>query len=729
MGRTAESPEVVAPFGRSVRALPLLLLLIAPASGVAAQDDPIVPIAQLVRRHADDAALAALSALGAADQRPARVRYLRGRLLERLSRLPEAAEAFPVGSDAEALPDAVRRDSAERAAAAFARTGRCDRARELLSTERADPLVEARLAECALSEGNLEQAIEGLRAVVRRGDDAVDQFSARFSLAEALARSDQEAEAIEILTDMVVERVDHPEVESARAALEALHGGPIELSFVRRTRQAERLVEVRRHADAIALLEAIGRPRPDAELRHWLHLYGAALYRERHHYAEAAAILAQSAALDGPHAAEDQFDAARALSRADRDAEAVRAYRRFAAERSTHRLAPEATYLAAWLELRHDVRGGERNMSRFALSAFARRAPDFEQEATWQLGLRAFERRRHRDAERHFVRYAAMSPSPMVRGRGTYWLGRSRQARGDTAGAIAAYRAALYVEPLHWYALLSRQRLEELGEDAPAPFPEPPLEGVPPRVGVELPEVARFYFALGLRGDALAALRRRAAQMRRGPHGLERLVAAYQQLGAASEVAQMMGGPTTLRRQNAPGAMDRWRWDAAYPRPWPERTAESADPAGLAPAHIYAVMRQESGFDPDVVSYADAVGLMQLLPETALRMASRIGLDLRREMLFDPEINIRLGAAYVGGLASRFGVPLAFAAFNAGGHRVDAWLQDSGRAELDLFVEHIPFEQTRNYVRRVTSHLAHYRYLEDPAQGWPLSLPTHVEPR
>jgi soluble lytic murein transglycosylase len=120
---------------------------------------------------------------------------------------------------------------------------------------------------------------------------------------------------------------------------------------------------------------------------------------------------------------------------------------------------------------------------------------------------------------------------------------------------------------------------------------------------------------------------------------------------------------------------------------------------------------------------------MQLLPETALRMAARIGLDLRREMLFDPEINIRVGAAYVGGLASRFGVPLAFAAFNAGGHRVDAWLQESGRTELDLFVEHIPFEQTRNYVRRVTSHLAHYLYLEHPEQGWPLTLPTYVEPR
>lgn len=729
MGCTAESRALPTPFCRAVRALPILCLLSVVAAPVAAQDDPLGPIADLVRRHADVEASSALAALPARERRRPRTRYLRARLLERAGRLREAADLFPTGADAGALPATVRRDSTRRAAAAYARSGRCERARELVGDQRADPMVEARLAECALAEGDLEGAVDELRAVVRRGDGAVDLFAARFALAEALTRSGETDDAVEILTELIVTRVAHPEVVRARAALLALNGEPVELGFTRRALQAGRLIEVRRHSEALALLEDMGRPRSRAERRRWLHLYGTALYRERHHYAPAAEILAESASMNGAHAADDQFLAARALSRADRDEEAVRAYRRFVRERSTHRRAPEASYLAAWLELRHGMRGGERNMARFARSALARRAPRFQQEATWQLGLRAFERGRHRAAERHLVRYAAMSPSPMVRARGRYWIGRARQARGDDAGAIASYRDALYVEPLHWYALLARQRLEELGEDAPSPFPQPPLSGVPRAVRVELPEDVRFYARLGLRTDALARLRARETRMRRGPGGLRRVVAAYQQLGEASRVARMLGGPSTLRRRNAPGPMDRWRWAAAYPRPWPEHAAESASPAGLSAAHIYAVMRQESGFDPDVVSHADAIGLMQLLPETALRMAARIGLDLRREMLFDPEINIRVGAAYVGGLVSRFGVPLAFAGFNAGGHRVDSWLQRSGRIELDLFVEHIPFEQTRNYIRRVTTHLAHYRYLEDPERGWPLTLPTHVEPR
>jgi soluble lytic murein transglycosylase len=191
---------------------------------------------------------------------------------------------------------------------------------------------------------------------------------------------------------------------------------------------------------------------------------------------------------------------------------------------------------------------------------------------------------------------------------------------------------------------------------------------------------------------------------------------------------RLVGGPATTRRRHVPGPNDRWRWDAAYPRPWNDRVRAAAASVGLEDAHLYAVMRQESAFNPDAVSYVDAVGLMQLLPSTADRVAERLGIELRREMLFDPAVNVRLGATYIGGLAGRHGIPLAFSGFNAGGHRVQQWLEEQGRVELDLFVERIPYQQTRNYTRRVTSHLAHYLYLRDPSAGWPLTLPTHVEP-
>lgn len=714
-----------------MRGVAAILIALACAAPAAAQDDPLAPIAEAVRRHADDDALEAIAHLPAAVRDRPRTRYLRGRLLERQSRMREAAEAFPTGEALEGLPAPIREDSRRRAGLASVRSGDCEAARERLEPLHAEPLVQAALAECALASGDLDRARDELRAVVDRGARAVDLFAARFALAEAFVRSGRRDDAIEALTALVVERPDHPEADRAQAALEALNGGPVELSFSQQLRRAERLDEVHEYAEAEAALTAMGRPRRAPELRAWLHARGMVLYRlRRRWYAEAATVLAESARMGGPHAADDQFHAARALSRADHDAEAIRDYRRFASDHPSHRLAPEALYLAAWLEIRHEMRGGEANMARFARSAAAAREPRFRQEATWQLGLRAFERHQWRAAERYLTEYARMDASPMVRGRGYYWLGRTREARGDRAGALAAYRDALYIEPLHWYALLARQRIEALGEDPGPPFPEPPLAGTAPEVEVTLPRDAAFYAALGLRQDALDAVRRQERQIRRGPgDGTQRLVTVYQQLGEASRVARLVGGASTLRRRNAPGPVDRWRWDAAYPRPYAREVNAAAPAGGLTPAHMYAVMRQESGFDPDVVSYADAIGLMQLLPDTAIPMARRVGLEITREMLFDPEVNTRIGAAYVGGLVSRFGVPLGFPAFNAGGFRVDQWLRASGRTELDLFVEHIPFEQTRNYVRRVTTHYAHYRYLEDPSAGWPITLPEYVEPR
>jgi soluble lytic murein transglycosylase len=137
-------------------------------------------------------------------------------------------------------------------------------------------------------------------------------------------------------------------------------------------------------------------------------------------------------------------------------------------------------------------------------------------------------------------------------------------------------------------------------------------------------------------------------------------------------------------------------------------------------------MRQESGYDPEAVSYADAIGLLQMLPSTTERVAERLGITYAREQLFDPTWNARYASTYVKGLVERYDTPLAFAAFNGGGHRVTRWLEEGGPTDFDLFVERIPIDQTRNYIRRVTTHYAKYLYLRDPRGGWPLRLPVRV---
>jgi soluble lytic murein transglycosylase len=168
----------------------------------------------------------------------------------------------------------------------------------------------------------------------------------------------------------------------------------------------------------------------------------------------------------------------------------------------------------------------------------------------------------------------------------------------------------------------------------------------------------------------------------------------------------------------------RWWWDAAYPMPW--RSIVDEHRADLPRALVYATMRQESGFRPEVVSRAGAVGLMQLMPEIATKLA---GKTVTRYMLRAPETNIALGLEEMAALARDFDdvYPLSIAAYNAGKRRVRRWLKESRRMELDRFVERIPFNETRNYVRRVTTHYARYSYLDDPESGWP-ELPAVVSP-
>jgi soluble lytic murein transglycosylase len=140
----------------------------------------------------------------------------------------------------------------------------------------------------------------------------------------------------------------------------------------------------------------------------------------------------------------------------------------------------------------------------------------------------------------------------------------------------------------------------------------------------------------------------------------------------------------------------------------------------LDPAVSLGIMRQESSFNPDVVSGAGAVGLMQLLPSTARRTGEKYNLPAGD--LFNPDQNMNLGAAYFAQELRNFGncLPLAIAAYNAGPTNVARWLKEYGDPELGTqpgganmidWIEEIPFSETRNYVQRVSENITIYRAL------------------
>jgi len=154
-------------------------------------------------------------------------------------------------------------------------------------------------------------------------------------------------------------------------------------------------------------------------------------------------------------------------------------------------------------------------------------------------------------------------------------------------------------------------------------------------------------------------------------------------------------------------------WEILFPLNfWPAIERE-AGRQNIDPYLVASIIRQESGFEPSTLSNAGAVGLMQIMPAEAQTIATEGGIaePVTRERLFDPEVNIAVGAAELAQkLRAMQGNPiLAIAAYNAGPDAVGRWLAQTPIDDVDLFVESIPYAETRLYVKTVTRNRFEYR--------------------
>lgn len=158
----------------------------------------------------------------------------------------------------------------------------------------------------------------------------------------------------------------------------------------------------------------------------------------------------------------------------------------------------------------------------------------------------------------------------------------------------------------------------------------------------------------------------------------------------------------------------------ALPRAYEAQVEAAARRHGLDPNLLFAVMRVESVYQKEIVSYAGAIGLCQIMPRTGALIASAKGdADYTTAWLLDPEVNLDYAAWYLRSLIERFEghLPLAIASYNGGPHNVRRWLRDRpATMPMEAFLEHIPFDQTHRYVRRVLGYYAAYR----AQQGLPM---------
>jgi soluble lytic murein transglycosylase len=189
-----------------------------------------------------------------------------------------------------------------------------------------------------------------------------------------------------------------------------------------------------------------------------------------------------------------------------------------------------------------------------------------------------------------------------------------------------------------------------------------------------------------------------------------------------ADIAALLGDPGVAV---AFGGRDR---AADRPRAYEDAVVAAAAQQGLDPALLFAVMRVESVYNRRIVSYAGAVGLLQIMPRTGQLVAESMGRDdFTTADLLDPEKNLEMAAWYLASLLRRFDgrLPLAIAAYNGGPHNVRRWMEGyEPTMPLDAFLERIPFEQTFRYVRRVLGHYAAYRAQRgEPMVALDITLP------
>src|SRR5262249_8380973 len=156
-------------------------------------------------------------------------------------------------------------------------------------------------------------------------------------------------------------------------------------------------------------------------------------------------------------------------------------------------------------------------------------------------------------------------------------------------------------------------------------------------------------------------------------------------------------------------------WKALYPLPYEAALRREAARNGFDPMLAAGLIRQESTFQADAVSPANAIGLMQVLPSTGKLLARQLRVRYAKAKLSEPDFNIQLGMLYVAGLLKATGAPeYALAAFNAGADRIAAWRAERNYEEIPELVESIPFTETRDYVQIVLRNAEVYRTVYGP---------------
>jgi len=353
-----------------------------------------------------------------------------------------------------------------------------------------------------------------------------------------------------------------------------------------------------------------------------------------------------------------------------------------------------------------------------------------ELDIPWRIGWIHYRRGEYAEALDDFRNRD--DSQEMTLQRNAYWIARTLEKMGKKDEAVEEYNKLVNAKPYGYYALwaygrLGKEPLDSVGAQTPQVHTVPNLTVKDDRIdrSRELSQMGMVDFAV----EELDEVGKRPDLQRSDRETICLLYRAYgDYYRSRRSLLKLINVDSHLYSENE----DRY-WRIYYPRPYAAQVIEVASQKGVSPNLAWAIMMQESNFRTRVVSPAGAMGLMQIIPQTARQIAKRLNLpDFRDSDVFDPILNIRMGVNYLADNASNMGdhpgrYYLVVASYNAGPVNARRWARARADIELDEWVEEIPFKETRNYVKRVFSNWSVYQMLYGKGIGEGVPVPVGVK--
>ncbi|WP_413575145.1 transglycosylase SLT domain-containing protein [Bdellovibrio sp. HCB290] len=341
---------------------------------------------------------------------------------------------------------------------------------------------------------------------------------------------------------------------------------------------------------------------------------------------------------------------------------------------------------------------------------------------SWLKSWNYYKLQRFAEATKSLEQMRDTVKDPSDKMRAKFWLGRSLKSEGKVPEATAELETLIKEDPLGYYGMMAYR---ELNREYPAIKTAPQQSGHASVLGVnELQGRMRlqieWLITVGEKKFAEKSLNQASEDLKKAGVSDETtwltMFSAYARAGLYLPLFSTLG---SLH----PEVKDRLLNDhpeLLFPQPYGDIVAAASAKSGIPQEFIYGIIRQESAFDPEARSPVDAFGLMQLLPSVSKNLATTYGLEYKEALdLYKPEINIPLGAFELKTLMKKYNNQyiLAVSGYNANDSAIRGWLKTRFRSDSVEFIEEVPYEETRAYIKLTMRNYVFYKRLLQPTQA------------